>query len=133
MDRGGARGRSLTRGLPVHDGTEGVRVGYGARMASGYHRHGLSLGMGKPTALGLVRRALTDAYVVDVRKGAECGWVVDAVIDSPAPVYAGRYVLIPVRDAELMLKRLVAAEGAMMLAKAMRRRKAARTHTQRSR
>ena len=89
--------------------------------------------MGKPTALGLVRRALTDAYVVDVRKGAECGWVVDAVIDSPAPVYAGRYVLIPVRDAELMLKRLVAAEGAMMLDKAMRRRKAAGTHTQRSR
>lgn len=77
--------------------------------------------MGKPTALDGARRVLRDGYVVDVRKGACELLHVDTVMDSPAPLYPGRYVMLAVRDMELVLKRLAAVESAAHLRKAVKR------------
>lgn len=79
--------------------------------------------MGKPTPLQLVRGTLRDAYVVDVRRGVSGMMVVDVVPDSPAPLYPGRYVAIPVQDMELALKRLAAVEASQQLAALVRRKR----------
>lgn len=79
--------------------------------------------MGKPSLTSLVKRTLTDAFIVDVRRGQNGVLVVDVVMDSPAPIEPGRYGLVPAADMALALKRLNTVEQAALLDKAARRRR----------
>ena len=77
--------------------------------------------MTKPTALRLAMNMVRDAYVVDVSKAPDKMLFVATTMDSPAPLLPGRYVMLEVKEAELLVKQIMAGESALMLAAAVKR------------
>ena len=71
--------------------------------------------MAKGTALELARKTLERADEIHIMRDGLYHVRPDQSIPAP-----GRYAVVPVEDMALVLKRIRAAEGAMMLAAAVR-------------
>jgi hypothetical protein len=78
--------------------------------------------MAKPHLTTLVRRTLTDAFVVDVRRGPNGSFTLAMAIDSPADIEPGRYALTPIKEHEGAIKRLVTVEQTSLLDRAALRK-----------